>query len=355
MPNARLRLIWNKHPRFHHTIVAALPDGSEVAISALGAVGSARMLFVEHIRGKHPQQLVRTISRIAVPHDVGTPLDKAKQAAEEWAAEAYPLAALGQVAKKNPTKLEEKLAKIEALRRGATTPGERRAAQAAYDRIVSQLLAEAEAEPEPAPRAPPPGVDKKELRATQKLLEEALRAVFGPSWGRLDSDARAGLIDEAYVRWLEAGGDRRVDVRQIANDVRRASRSARDREVGFGSYASDEAGSFVDPEDAWEAAERAEQAASLWQLLEEFAGRDEVSKMQATIVQLHLGEKVFPGQPNRLRGDLPQRDLAAFHPGGGPRCPTCRAVARYVRVAGLTPDAVGSIVDGVLADIRQQI
>ena len=348
MPEPRLHLMWEKHPRFPTTWVASLPDGTWVTIFVGGNIFIERACPTD-AKGVAPAR-VETIKRLT-----GGTVEAAQLIAEQWAAQTYPLSALGQLGKKNPsTKLEAKLAKVEALRRGAKTPGERKAAQAAYDRIVNQLLSAPPPEPEPR-RAPPPGVDRKELRETRRLLGQALRAVFGPSWGRFDSDTRAGLVDEAYVRWLEAGGHPRVDVHQIALDVRRESRAARDREVGFGQYDSDEPGSFVDPAEAQESREQEARAATLWQLLEDFSERDEVSKMQATIVQLHLGERGFPGQPNRLKGELPQRDLAEFHPGGGDRCPTCRAIARYVRVAGLTPEAVGRTVDGVLVELRQQL
>ena len=460
MSSPRLDLDWDQHARFPHTWIAPLPDGTEVSIFIQAAQGRGygNNVFIEHlVHDKQDHRAFATAHRVL--RAKGMRLSEVKQAAEEWAAETYPLAMLGQIktnpkevqllrwetlghpmrsrtlswqtqrlpdntyffidevetsagwlivlfrapfsatkfgqcariavggrhekdslkgvaerisqhdfplltlsqlGRKNPndTKLIAKLQKVEALRRGATTTGERRAAEQAYERLVQQLEKSRELElqkPKPPIRQPPKQPSRKEVQATRSVMEKALRAVYGPSWSRLDGDARAAAVDEAYVRWLEAGAHAQVDIHQIALDVRRAQRASREKEMQFGEYASDEAGSFVDPEDAHEAAERVSRGDTVWSLLEDFSRRSEVSKMQATLVELHLGKSVFPGQPRRLKGSMPSRDLAETHPGGGERCPTCRAIARYVRVAGLTPDAVGQTVDSVLVDLRQQL
>ena len=114
-------------------------------------------------------------------------------------------------------------------------------------------------------------------------------------------------------------------------------------------------------------------------------------RIKVTLYNLHLGKNVLPGQPDALRSivvkklddprafwfldyDIKTRtgddvnaaekrsgrhylrvpaalsNLERYHTGGrhGAGCPTCKVLARFVRVPGLNPEVVASIVDDVM-------
>lgn len=353
MSNPRLKLSWSDHPKYPSTKVAPLPDGSSVTIFL-----TTNTAFIEHIRGRRSSGIERTY------HPVGDPLDQAKQVAEEWAAEAYPLAALGQLAKDNPVDYRDKLEKLEALRRGAKTPGERQAAEAAIERTTRRWMKEQEAayisgqvQEDRARLARPEQRQQSAVFAeARKRVEATLRKTLGSVvWSKLDRDARSGLVNEAIALWIERGRPANA-WRDIANHIRRAHRSRLEKDVQFGEYDKDElADEFVSPEARQEAAERSAAGDRAANVRDEMAAESPLGKMRVSLVELHIGEKVFPGQPRRLLGSQPRKDLARHHPPGGKDCPTCKAIARFVRIAGLTPDAVGRNVDETLVEMRQRM
>lgn len=99
-------------------------------------------------------------------------------------------------------------------------------------------------------------------------------------------------------------------------------------------------------------------------LLRDLKSNQKETQFRAVIVLLHLGERVFPRQPESLtrksRSPLGGRtvpaaakDLGLFHPAQGTTsCPTCRAIARFVRVPGLDARGVSLLIDS--AAVREE-
>lgn len=333
---------------------APLPDGLRLDLWFIGRGN------IKHVTAERVDPTRRTAEAVLKFHTDS--VETAKRAAENWADSAYPLHALAQLGRENPDKdLLTKLRRVEALRKGATTPGERRAAEQAYERLVRRLEKEYTKAATFREIADPKMLESRrvgaeEARKDLSLLSQALRSTFGSmQWGRMDAGLREELAQEAYERWLSVGRDPSA-VKEIANSIRRERRASLDRDVGIGAFASDEIeDSFVMPEEAQAAGLREAQQAQAQGLLDELAAQGPLGKIKASLVELHLGESVIPGQPSRFKGKGPRRDLEQFHPPGGQVCPTCRAIARFVRVQGMTPDTVGRNIDEVLVQMRQEL
>ena len=103
----------------------------------------------------------------------------------------------------------------------------------------------------------------------------------------------------------------------------------------------------------------------------------QVGKVKATLLRLHLGQDVLPGQPDRLRGRLDSfgerayqtsrawqdftgdvyrknrkgavvlvRQVQSFHPHTEDNpCPTCKAISKFVRVRGMGGKEVAAVID----------
>jgi hypothetical protein len=206
------------------------------------------------------------------------------------------------------------------------------------------------------PRQPKPGTDP-QVTANKKLIRRVLETtIYGPSWRKKDAATQDDLISEIYLRWLARGESGAIDPDMILVEGRkvRKERADADKTVGFGAYNSDEVGGFTSPEDAQEEGAREDKRSLLRDVLDRMADQSEAGKLQVTLVNLHLGETVFPGQPRRLTGTQPGKDLAKYHPGRSDRCPTCQAISKYVRVRGLTPAVVSRAVDDLFMKVRDE-
>lgn len=236
----------------------------------------------------------------------------------------------------------------------------------------------------------------------RKAASRSLRAAFSRAWYQFDQDKKEGFIGEAVALWLAGPGPARgvvtvlpperpgarpqtviedlrttaqdvtkakpsatlllSEFREIAVEVRRSAR-AEEAEVQFGEFVGDEpSAEFVDP-----VAEAAREAASatkvglIQQALRELE-KEPGGEAKAALVRLHLGESVVPGQPGKLTGTLPFSHLTgtrktkgklrqgiARHPRRpGRECPTCKRIARFVRLPGLDERQVGHLVDEVV-------
>ena len=324
-------------------------------------------------------------------------METGKRRAEAWASEQFPLHALAALAKENPDipnkatgpQDAETIKRIRrflslavhsdrlAFRLGRP-PTPREITSANQDQIavnhadwrqLNELLSpflkeETAAPPEwslpPRPktvRPPPrPPSERELIRVNRGLLRAELKKALGLHWARMDRDAREGYVSEALIGWMETGGTGRIsaaEAKDQAKAVRRSVRSRLEKEVPTEGYSKDEAGSFTSPEAAEADNTRAGQSELASQLRKQIEESGPAGKLQVALVELHLGERVFPGQPGRLQGTRPASDLRKYHPGIGRRCPTCQAISRYVRVRGLTEEAVARAVDGYYIELQQ--
>lgn len=400
-----MKLDWEDRPYLNNTEVfaAVLPDGSRLVIYPE---------FTLLPEDKTPRVVGRSIQHRAakLAHQVeiaflgGDSADDAKKVAEGLADEMFPLQALGKIAEENPAvpqpargahdkeaikrirrflsvahhpdKLAARLGRRPTVREVAqATRRQARIGRAAWHELNAMLqpfLAGQEASPpgwviavrpktRPLPTRPAPSPQKKlrrQIKAARAEFEKALRRVFGRPWYRLDRDTRDGIISEAYVQWLErTGGGDKVDpddAANIARAIRRSRRAAMEKEVQFGEHSGDEPGEYVSPEEAEAESARQDFLSVIEQQLEGLEAQGPEGKVRTTLIRLHLGELVFPNQPPRLRGKQPALDFRTHHPGAGSECPTCRAIARYVRTRGLTADAVGHVIDDFRIQVKQE-
>lgn len=385
-----MKLNWTTHPSWGPPgttqLRATLPDGRQVKVVPLfdeNVIYGYDFLVDGRKPGRAPSQTERG----------------AITAAETWAAEHFPLQALAQVTRPNPDipmkAVGHQAEQVKKLRRFLSVafhpdhlvsrlgrqPTAREVADATQlqsmvgvadwqqlNQMLEPFLREQVAVPPgwalPARTAPrPPPVlrapsERERIKRNQDAIRKGLKSVFNRLWYRMDKGMQEELVAEAFVVWLAAGGTGHIspaDAQDVAKKVRIERRKALEKEISFGDYDKDEAGEWVPPEQAEEDNTRAGQA----QLASDFRDTLEQSgpagKLQVALVELHLGETVFPGQPARLKGDAPVRDLRRRHPGIGQKCPTCRSIAHYVRVRGLTPEGVARAVDDYYIRLRQAL
>lgn len=218
---------------------------------------------------------------------------------------------------------------------------------------------------------------REEFAALQAAAATVLAAKYGPRWPRLGEKrgSRVGeVIALAQERGLEldlgftprdlAPGSQNLKaltalrlLKPVANEVYKANRDA-DQEVTIGAYA--EAGFATDvPLELQSRGKSDRLFATHCQRLfgDELAALERAGpdkKALASLIAMHLGKAVVPGQPARLLGAKPCRDLIGKnknHPvGPGGRCPTCAAIARFVRIQGLGPTETAALVDAFFVE-----
>lgn len=383
-----MKLNWSTHPAWgppgSTLLRAPLPDGTWAKVAALFD-GDRVYGYGAFVAGRGVSRAPRRTQAEAV------------EDAEDWATAYFPLQALAQVARPNPDipmkAVGPQAGQVKKLRRFLSVafhpdrlvsrlgrqPTAREVADATQlqamvgvadwqqlNQMLEPFLREqvaappgwalpARIEPLPPPALRVPS-ERERIRKNQDTIRKGLKGVFNRLWYRMDKGMQEELVAEAFVVWLAAGGTGHIspaDAQDVAKKVRIERRKALEKEMSFGDYDKDEAGEWVPPEQAEEDNTRAGQA----QLASDFRDTLEKSgpagKLQVALVELHLGELVFPGQPARLKGGVPLRDLRKHHPGVGRNCPTCRAISHYVRVRGLTPEGVARAVDDYYIRLRQ--
>ena len=184
-----------------------------------------------------------------------------------------------------------------------------------------------------------------------QILQKATAKAFGDPWRSMDKSARDSATADAYLAWIETGEPLTAETAKLAaNAARRQGRAAADREVGIGEYASDEiAAPSFDPVEAMEP----EGPGVMARVLHAVEQRPD-GKLRSSIIRLHLGEALFPAQPRTLLGRQPRLNLEKWHPGTSRRCPTCRSISRFLRARGLTPAAVGRVIDTFIYDAHTE-
>lgn len=200
-------------------------------------------------------------------------------------------------------------------------------------------------------KAAGPGQDAAAAMAVLKIAQKELQRAFGPMWRRLPATEREQLPYEVYSRWLAqrpVGQPTAADLQTIVCAVYLESR-AHEKEQGLGAEVDKQGPAHTSVDEVVdETSPRSRALAAL-------RAGDESDRLQALLVDLHMGTFILPNQPARLTGQAPVRDLEKKHPGGGVDCPTCRAIARVVRARRLTPDVVGRAVDDFTIRLQEEL
>jgi len=197
-------------------------------------------------------------------------------------------------------------------------------------------------------------------KGLQKRAERILRRTLGPHASR-----GAELVDEVVVAAAsQAGSIEGVTDEQLqsaANAARRRVRAAIEAELQFGAGPEHRAVTERAEHEAWKRQEERSEStgpvfAEVEDQLRSMEGGDVAEQAKAIMVRLHFGQQVFPGQPLRFRAGATQANLKQFHrigPGRNGSCPTCKAIAQYLRVPGMTDRDVARVVDAFLFQLER--
>lgn len=211
--------------------------------------------------------------------------------------------------------------------------------------------------PKRSPR--PVSRDTSELyeRMTRRA-EKILGQTIGPPWshpkmlgGAHNLDGRRAMTQDVLTRaWEKAGSLDRVEdlhLREAAAAVRKEWRAAGEREMKFGEYVESEGTAAREEDDEPSTVS----GADIDTLLRSLAQGDLYQQTVALMVGLHFGRPMMDGQPGSLRGGQPLKNLKSYHSFRSRRegvCPTCRAISRFIRIPGSSPEYVSQQVDSFL-------
>jgi hypothetical protein len=205
-----------------------------------------------------------------------------------------------------------------------------------------------------------------------RALKRALAKTFGEQWRQFDAARKDAFLQDSLDFWIkgdpedprvQAPGvvaalvviergrpvyrpiDRKIDKDRLDASAREAALHVRRKFLAIerpGKKAQEEADiPYI---------------ATLQQRL-----RDETlapgDALRTAIILLHHGEQVFDTQPTRLLGQQKgeaYRDLRVHHPEryDDVRCPSCRAIKKFLRYPGLDAAEVARIVDQFLLEVR---
>lgn len=213
-----------------------------------------------------------------------------------------------------------------------------------------------------------PAFDPDILERMQGIVKKELMRAFGPSWKKPDLD-KEGLISEAITQWVEQYGWSELPtpdklhpivlgIRRSRQDIRREAKveSFERQDLSHLSPTAGTVGADVLREQQEEEREQELRLGTIAQYLNRLKKGSMADQFRATIIQLHYGDRIASNQPAVLLGNVPQKNLILKHQPGVPSdCPTCRAIARYVRMYGLTAADVSTVVDQFLVDLAQLV
>lgn len=276
-----------------------------------------------------------------------------------------------------PRSLSEQIVQAAYRTRDFRTLNRMLAAFTSRDLPANWTLAEA---PEAAPRAAPKSRrDDRTFSQTdyERLTQSARQAVNATVRRSLGAKEREELTHATIVTALEKTGGQpgrvtREMLIDAAEDAELRWISAFDKERPGVESIAQKLGTAPEHE-------RAEQLRE-----DGSTGRDAVrdrvlrpmlrtgspeQRFGAAILLLHLGlPGVYPGQPQsfskRVRSPDPgrpnitagERDFGLYHPGGargGTVCPSCKQIYRFVRLPGLTPQQVSTVVDSFAVELQR--